>query len=75
MRILFITIIMFSCTIQSETDAQMSSLKSPVIVISKSIENQNACVKDSLGTVYCFGNGTILGRSLAESRNVGDTIK
>jgi len=63
--------------IHEDADQRLSKLKSPVILIGKyqTLGTWSATVVDSCGRIESFGNLTILGQSLGESRHIGDTIK
>jgi len=63
--------------LNEDADRRLSEMKSPVVVIGR-FKNEFGyfvTVRDSIGVVQSFGNGTILGRAVGESRNIGDTIK
>jgi hypothetical protein len=63
--------------IHDDADQRLSKLKSPVILIGKyqTLGAWSSVVVDSCGRVESFGNITILGQSIGESRHIGDTIK
>jgi len=80
--LIVIALMLASCgkkqlNIHDDADTRLSRLKSPVILIGKykSMGNWSSVVRDSTGKIESFGNLTILGQSLGESRNIGDTIK
>lgn len=52
-------------------------LKRPIIVVAKKISwgGGSVVVRDSVGTVLLMGNLSTIGNLIAESYNVGDTIK
>jgi len=63
--------------INRNADRRLSEMKSPVILIGKRENQFGYCVtlKDSVGRVESFGNATMLGLNIGESRHIGDTIK
>jgi len=52
-------------------------MKSPVILIGKNKNDfgYSVTLKDSLGNIESFGNGTMIGRNIGESHHIGDVIK
>lgn len=80
MKILSIILVfvVLSCNHDTPSDASMTHMKSPVILLGKKQTLGGGwfiTVRDSTGRIVSYNSDCILSNTIGESRNVGDTLK
>lgn len=80
-KIIFILLILTSCDTPCDHNCQVNKkfpeLKRPIVVIGKKVSwaGGSVVVRDSANTILLMGNLSTMGNVIADSYNVGDTIK